>query len=1376
MSGYVDTIILEANRQNSQQAGEVQSNAEWVNEVSSGVKLNVGDKISVHSAYVSDLGAEDSTIEFKGAVVQEEQVFNVTNTVSIPLPDDILIGADYEADFERRKYAGETITETTQTLKNVKDNMANIVVSYYTCLNGEYVQTLPLRHTIGTDNDNTAWITVRGNETQALVDTINNGLPLAQDRSKILYDDYCRLGQTGNALAAPSIQPHQDGSRCMLFGRPKVSYIQIPSDIVGIGGVNYDTGVNPYRDLFGYTVKLLKIRDLLELEVPLGFNSPSEIGSVITDQLQKNTEIKNQGIKFANSLFGENCKIPYGSSSNETATNRLFNCAAFTDTNLGPANEWLGTTGAEEFPDSSGNLVRFYEAGFQYIGIKRPELYINGLELRDAILPQMTATSNPQTVAPSMTGYTDTFKYYLKTPPGSFTNQLPIFHIPTYPNANTIRYPNVVNLPRVADDSWHRDNLNPLFTNFLEENPFGHWNENNGSPTPQAITYNTATQTGAGYNDINVLMDTTKPIFTDYDLTLYDITIECPTHPLVANDGSGAVCKITSIVNIPTAIDPYFRVDFDGTASVQIPFNTAVTITRYVNRTQVLPTPYTVINTSMEWTLDNLKKIFKFFKAQERTPELMTLKGVTTDSFYYTNTQTYITDYYNGELITPDTHRLFHLQGQENSQTPKEMGLPSINDNTAIPTFYAPTSDAHEATAPNAPFVSTSFGYDNLKSSFSDKGVANGTVNTNDKDFSSFPFFVKYFKDIADSRDWENMTQEEFDKTVYPNGKNVPYRCTPETLAEDVGKHLWGGFAIRNPSSCQLVPRVGANPTYPNDRVFASYAGTINDSMELFKSYENNKYLREVDFTSNANIDPDWKDTYTNSVYDCISFVCQIPYANNRADSTFPSMLRKQNIYTQVNEYGIYDPTSTPTQREISTPYFIDWWANVLSQTVGAYPTPEALTLTTDTRRFGYDTHPTAYGNLFTGLYNGIMGNNGVSPLQEYEVAVDKKFYNNNSRSSTGFNDGTNPHDYAQATPEYASKYITEVFIGADAPEFAFDTTTSRFSFSGLHTPEKITAKYNATLITNNQGKSDTGALQAGPVPVPDNLGKTCYRINKVFDMRNFCPSITPYFDAVPLQLTGTDEPEMFAYNNPYVRQGSIIDSHSGIFLDQFGIDEKNWEKSFWGICGFTFNDLNTNESKGSINERVVSGQSSDISIITTNQDIENSSHDEWFGPVTGVANHKPCLPFPTLVSFTTVGHTNRYQLLAPIEVESISAKIEATNLPSKTLRPYFTIRSDIITDDKYKGHDKALMPVVEVLQKESQYGDFFYGEGSIEFTNTFPRTITSIKTQICDPNGNLANISPNSAIMYKIQKVNNANLNVAEEVLGNLQKKLKKK
>ena len=81
-------------------------------------------------------------------------------------------------------------------------------------------------------------------------------------------------------------------------------------------------------------------------------------------------------------------------------------------------------------------------------------------------------------------------------------------------------------------------------------------------------------------------------------------------------------------------------------------------------------------------------------------------------------------------------------------------------------------------------------------------------------------------------------------------------------------------------------------------------------------------------------------------------------------------------------------------------------------------------------------------------------------------------------------------------------------------------------------------------------------------------------------------------------------------------------------------------------------------------------------------------------------------------------------------------------------------------------------MPVVAIVQKNQQYGDFFYGSSNLEFTNTYPRTITQITTQICDPSGKNANLSPNSCVMYKIQKQNNSNFNVYQDVLQANKKK----
>ena len=65
---YTDTILLEANRKSSAEylSGNLESKSTWLNDLGSGVKLDIGDTISVHSAYISEIGNENSTIEVKG--------------------------------------------------------------------------------------------------------------------------------------------------------------------------------------------------------------------------------------------------------------------------------------------------------------------------------------------------------------------------------------------------------------------------------------------------------------------------------------------------------------------------------------------------------------------------------------------------------------------------------------------------------------------------------------------------------------------------------------------------------------------------------------------------------------------------------------------------------------------------------------------------------------------------------------------------------------------------------------------------------------------------------------------------------------------------------------------------------------------------------------------------------------------------------------------------------------------------------------------------------------------------------------------------------------------------------------------------------------
>ena len=70
MSGYTQTILLDCNRLSSEEynASKLSDSDKslFTNKVANGLQLNIGDQVSVNSAYISERGAGSSVIEFKG--------------------------------------------------------------------------------------------------------------------------------------------------------------------------------------------------------------------------------------------------------------------------------------------------------------------------------------------------------------------------------------------------------------------------------------------------------------------------------------------------------------------------------------------------------------------------------------------------------------------------------------------------------------------------------------------------------------------------------------------------------------------------------------------------------------------------------------------------------------------------------------------------------------------------------------------------------------------------------------------------------------------------------------------------------------------------------------------------------------------------------------------------------------------------------------------------------------------------------------------------------------------------------------------------------------------------------------------------------------
>jgi len=1132
MSEYVDTHILEANRIHAPQYDDDENTSLWTNNVSNGINLEVGDKISVQGAFVSDLGAESATIEFKGDVIQDVQTFKtslVTNAENITWE-----GQDNTASLiDPRYYLESKIIERTETLTNVKDTEANFVASYYKTNNGEYMFQMPIFFSPPYNLANTAkqftWSLLRDNT------DYTTGTTLPPSPEHRFAGDYVEFDtDTETAMII-------DNSRFAIFGREYT-----PKKMLnGFDGAAVINTPIFNRDLFGkfYYLstdvpgankpvinKYLRMKDLLKLKVERGFNTPSEISNVINEQLTQQTKIEFTSSNSINPLTGNSINKRSIGPQNETPTNKLFDCHTSNDLQGANAEYFYGKADGSA-PPTQQQEVFDYMAGFQYIGIKRPEIYETGMEVKDC------DTNEPPLALPSFGQNVWWDQQFIDL---------------GLPNS-------AVYDP--ATDEGVIENLNPFFTNFLEENPFHDW-------------------------------------------------------------------------NVP---DNQFK--------------------------------YAIINTNYAWNRENLEKFQKFFQAQARYPELFDM-DIDNNRLVYNKTITADT-VYNGDDITVDTHRYLHLQSKTNEKMPKEM---KVNRNQTGGAPAVPQFDMNQ----------TSFGYDNIPGYFSLQGAAAGTVNTNGVDFSSVPLFVKYFKE------WENDTEYGDLRTTFPGDAIYKYD-------EATGKGLWGGFALRQPASLTVT---SAAPV------------TLEKKYNIPQKYEG------------AGAQP------RPPIPDNISFIAQVP---KHAD-----YMEKLGIYTQVGG-------GAPAIRNIWTMYDLDWYND--------YIAAGGNIATARTRCIGFDQHPTAFGNNYIGLYNGVCGPQGVSFDGEWETSIPDGY-------RADWLNPTSTDLVRNEAPTLVSKWLNKIYCGAIAPQLSFDTTSSRFKFTDLHTPEVITPQYDATLTKG-------GAV----VPIPENVGKSVYKINKVFDLSNFSPSVSPYFKPFDVQINGTTAKTPFPvpYANPYCKTGKPFDMNSGVFFEQFAIDKNNWKKSLWNIMGFNYEDLNLDDNTGGIQERVTNSQTNNLSLITTNGEVLNDDLEEWGGGAVGVPSYNVTLTHPKIINIAPTaggGIINTYRP-APVTVLCESAGIVATNLPTKTARPYFTIRSDIIDDCYFNGGQEQFtsLPVVSILQKNQQYGDFFYGEDSLIFTVTKPRTITSVTTVITDPSGEKSKLSPNSAVLYKIQK-NKVQQDIVQQVL----------
>ncbi len=402
-------------------------------------------------------------------------------------------------------------------------------------------------------------------------------------------------------------------------------------------------------------------------------------------------------------------------------------------------------------------------------------------------------------------------------------------------------------------------------------------------------------------------------------------------------------------------------------------------------------------------------------------------------------------------------------------------------------------------------------------------------------------------------------------------------------------------------------------------------------------------------------------------------------------------------------------------------------------------------------RKIGFDMHFGAPGMYY------------MLPLSGWSDRPDPQssYSSNGGEFVVPNNEQDNLPDSTVGTMTDLNPWKKLLYLGADQPSLNWDG--SFFSFSGFHTGM-------------NRGNDDQAGNPVFPsVTTNDKAEETVYFINPPNYNNDFTPDRTPYvFDpynlssGILLGLTDITIPRLNVNLEPW----RVYDMLCGIFVDNFGVPEEIWDDSLWGLLGFTYQQFHGTNNRL---VRIVNNNANDLSVLTTNAEVVEGDtkifHTNWAGtPMYKNMITTPANIYGWNAARSAVVHNTKVYPQIIHNTQSIS--IVADRLPTRMIRGYYTIRSNILSDTPFVGGkiNNTTMPIIGTVNKINNYGDFVFGEESnLTFTVTKPLRLASITCSVHDPDGSYARTDKQSTVLFKITKPKVAQFNVAEEILKTL-------
>ena len=384
MGDYTDIQLINCNRGGSVEGrSRNDSNpAVWKNTLQQTVRLNVGDRISVERAFVSEVGAGNAnTIEFKGVSTGENRIPPYTDIQYLSynnVPAKRVSNIHYSPTYRLGYYRGiKTVVKSDETIP-LRDNTAPVLLGYY-FTTSEYPNYIcqPRRYSQLEKTTNPVvdpmevFTTEDGTLAGAAWMSVNENMICNHDWKKHLTPT-----PAANWRAYTYKQKIRN-ERYTLFAKESVVYLKDPTVWDGEADSDMDyTKQYPTVNRFGHFSECTyhRIRERIDLSITKGFNTPTAVAQQLTSQLTE-TQEPDSFQAFDNTEYLQTLTHTVSSK-----TYKPINCQNRYQNSKGK----FDTYAAQVIPATKNNVNQFsidYISSYAFVAIKRPEIYESGILL-----------------------------------------------------------------------------------------------------------------------------------------------------------------------------------------------------------------------------------------------------------------------------------------------------------------------------------------------------------------------------------------------------------------------------------------------------------------------------------------------------------------------------------------------------------------------------------------------------------------------------------------------------------------------------------------------------------------------------------------------------------------------------------------------------------------------------------------------------------------------------------------------------------------------------------------------------------------------------------------------------------------------------------